>query len=110
MLGALDLDRGRPGRALEHLGGAVRRDPSNQGVARAATAAKVMRSPLAWPLLPFERFGAGPTWVAAVLVIFGLRGAGQDTAAGIATVVWLALCAYSWIVGPMLQRRVERGP
>ena len=43
---------------------------------------RTMRSPLYWPLLPFERFGPGPTWLVAVAVIFGLRAAGLETASG----------------------------
>ena len=107
MLGGLDLHRLRLRSASERFSTVMRNDPSSQGVALAARSARVLRSPLAWPLLPFERFGPGPTWVAAIAVIFGLRAAGLETAAGIVTLVWLALCAYSWIVGPRLQRRMR---
>ena len=109
MLGGMDLDKVRLGSARRRLGTAVGRDPSNEALALAARGASVLRSPLAWPLLPFERFGAGPTWVAAVLVIFGLRAAGLEGASSIAALVWIALCVYSWIAGPMLQRRMRRG-
>lgn len=109
MLGGLDLAKARPASAERRFGTVIRQDPSDAGIARAARSASVLRSPLAWPLLPFERFGAGPTWVAAIVVIFGLRAAGLEGASSLAALVWIALCAYSWIVGPMLQRRMKAG-
>ena len=108
MLGGLDFDRARPGSALERFSTAVRRDPSDHAVGRAARSAQVMRSPLAWPLLPFQRFGPGPTWIAAVATIFGLQAVGLDTASFVAAMVWIVLCVYSWIATPFLERRAER--
>jgi predicted Zn-dependent protease len=108
MLGALDLQKGRVGPALTRLGSVVRNDPTDRGAVRAARSARVMTHPLAWPLLPFERFGVAGTWVAAIVLIFSLRAAGLDAAAGIATIAWIALCVYSWIAGPFLQRRMRR--
>jgi tetratricopeptide (TPR) repeat protein len=107
MLGSLDLDKVRLSSAERRLGSAIRSDPSSQGLARSARLARMMRTPLYWPLLPFERFGPGPTWLVAVAVIFGLRAAGLEALSGIAALVWLVLCLYSWTVGPMLQRRAR---
>jgi predicted Zn-dependent protease len=107
MLGGLDLEKVRLRSAERRFGSAIRTDPSQQGIARSARTARMMQGPLFWPLLPFERFGAGPTWLAAIAVIFGLRALGQDGAATVAALVWLGLCLYSWTVGPMLQRRLE---
>lgn len=107
MLGSLDLEKVRLSSAERRFGTAIRRDPSAPGVARSARIVRTMRSPLYWPLLPFERFGPGPTWLVAVAVIFGLRAAGLDAASGIAGLVWVALCIYSWVAGPLLRRRME---
>ena len=107
MLGGLDLEKVRLRSAQRRFGTAIRQDPSSEGVARMARSARLLRSPLAWPLLPFERFGPGPTWVAAIVVIFGLQAAGLDAASGIAALVWVALCVYSWIAGPILHRRMR---
>jgi hypothetical protein len=40
-------------------------------------------------------------------VIFGLRGLGFESAAGIALIGWIALCVWSWVVPPILGR-IER--
>ena len=107
MLGSLDLEKVRLSSAGRRFGTAIRNDPSAQGIARSARIVRGMRSPLYWPLLPFERFGPGPTWLVAVAVIFGLRAAGLEAASGIAALVWVALCLYSWTAGPLLQRRMR---
>ena len=107
MLGGLDLEKLRLSSAERRFGTAIRNDPSSQGIARSARVVKTMRGPLYWPLLPFERFGPGPTWVAAIAVIFGLRAIGLEAAAGIAALVWVALCIYSWTAGPLLLRRAR---
>ena len=107
VLGGLDAEKIRLASAERRFGAAIRADPSSQGVARSARMVRTMRSPLYWPLLPFERFGPGPTWLVAIALIFGLRAAGLETAATVATVVWIALCVYSWTVGPWLQRKVR---
>jgi tetratricopeptide (TPR) repeat protein len=106
-LGGLDLEKVRLRSAQQRFGTAIRHDPSSAEIARAARSASVLRSPLAWPLLPFERFGPGPTWVAAIVLIVGLRAAGLDVAATVAALVWIALCVYSWIAGPLLARRMN---
>jgi hypothetical protein len=107
MLGGLDIDKVRLRSAERRFGSAIRSNPSDAGVARSARIVQMMRGPLYWPLLPFERFGAGPTWIAAVALIFGLRAAGLDGASTVAALVWLALCVYSWTVGPLLLRRIR---
>lgn len=109
MLGALDLEDVRPRRALERFGTVVRNDPADDHAMLAAQQAKVMTHPLVWPLLPFERFGVGPTWVAAIAIIFGLQALGAEGASNIAAFVWIGLCVYSWIAGAVIKRKVERG-
>jgi tetratricopeptide (TPR) repeat protein len=107
MLGTLDVTKLRLRSAEHRLGSAIRTDPSSAAVARSARAVRVMRGPLYWPLLPFERFGAGPTWLAAIGLILGLQAAGLEGVATVAAFVWLGLCVYSWTVGPALQRRMR---
>lgn len=107
MLGALDLERMRLADARERIGTAVRQDP---GASRhAADALRYLGNPLLWPLWPVHRFGVGPTWIVAVATIFALGAAGLDTAQAVALIVWVALCAYSWVVPPLLERRLRRG-
>jgi tetratricopeptide (TPR) repeat protein len=105
MLGVYDFKRGRAKAAAEHYGEVVRADPGNERMAADARAARAMaRNPLWWPTLLFVRFGVLATWVTAMVVIFGLRAAGATAAAGIAVIVWLALCVWSWVVPPILNR------
>lgn len=108
MLGVLALERGKPAVAEEHFGQAVRSDPTDQHAAGYARVSRKLRNPLWWPSLFFGRLGVAATWIGAMVVIFGLRGLGLETAALIATVVWLALCLWSWIATPILNRRLER--
>lgn len=108
MLGALALERGKPEVAEGHFGQAVRSDPSDHQAAGYARASRLLRNPLWWPSVFFDRFGVAATWVGAMLVIFGLRGLGLDTASAIATGAWLLLCVWSWIATPLLNRRLKR--
>jgi tetratricopeptide (TPR) repeat protein len=108
MLGTFDLNRGRAASAAERFGEAVRQEPSVDVYADDARRARDMaRNPLWWPTLLFNRTGVAGSWIAAMVIIFGLRAAGQETASGIAFAVWLLLCLWSWVVPPMLERRGE---
>jgi tetratricopeptide (TPR) repeat protein len=105
MLGVFDLNRGRAKSAAERYGEVVRADPTNERMAEHAREVRAMaRNPLWWPSLLFARVGVAASWVGAMVVIFGLRAAGAPAASGIAGLVWLALCAWSWIVPPILNR------
>lgn len=109
MLGALDLEKLKLRSAGARFGSAVRTDPSRSAGVAGARTVSLLRSPAYWPLLPFERFGAAPTWVVAVVLIFGLQAAGLRTASAIVAGVWIALCVYSWVATPILQRRMRGG-
>jgi tetratricopeptide (TPR) repeat protein len=105
MLGVFDMSRGRAASAADRYGEIVRADPTNQRIADEAREMRAMaRNPLWWPSLFFTRFGAAGSWVGAVAVIFGLRAAGATTAAGVAAILWFALCVWSWVVPPVLNR------
>lgn len=86
-------------------------DPTDHELADVTRAARAATHPLLWPMLPLQRLGVAGSWVAAMAVIFGLRGAGLETAAGIAALVWFLLVIYSWTVAPLvLKRLTSRGP
>jgi predicted Zn-dependent protease len=104
MLGVFDLNRGRAAVAAERFAEAVRARPQEERFAADAREARALSSPLWLPMRFFARFGVAATWVGAMVVIFGLRAAGQGAAAGMAALVWLALCVYSWVMPPILNR------
>ena len=105
MLGVFDINRGRAASAAERFGEAVRSDPTDERYAADAREARAMaRNPLWWPTLFFARIGVVGSWIGAVAIIFGLRATGATTAAAIAAVAWFALCLWSWVVPPILNR------
>jgi tetratricopeptide (TPR) repeat protein len=105
MLGVFDIRRGRAAAAAERFGEAVRSDPSDERYAADAREARAMaRNPLWWPSLFFARVGVIASWAGAVAIIFGLRAAGATTAATVAAITWFALCVWSWVVPPILNR------
>jgi tetratricopeptide (TPR) repeat protein len=105
MLGVYEFNRGRAGAAATRFGEAVRQDPTDEAYAADARAARAMaRNPLWWPTLFFMRTGVVGSWVIAIGVIFGLGALGLDTAAAVAVLVWIALCVWSWVVPPILNR------
>lgn len=90
---------------------AIRDDPSDRYIGEAVRQTRIATHPLMWPMLLIHRLGVAGSWVAAMVTIFGLRGLGYDTAAGVATAVWLALVAYSWLAAPAIERWLRsRGP
>jgi hypothetical protein len=105
MLGVFDISRGHAWSAAERYGEVVRADPSNQQIADEAREIQAMaRNPLWWPTLLFVRLGVAGSWVGAMVIIFGLRAAGASAAAGVAALTWFALCVWSWVVPPILNR------
>lgn len=105
MLGVLDWQRGKTHVASERFAEAVRANPSDEWAAGSARTTRKLSNPLLWPARFFARFGAGPTWIAAVAIIFGLRALGQDSAATVASVVWIAICVTSWIAVAIVKDR-----
>ena len=105
MLGVFAFNRGRAGSAAARFGEAVRADPSDPRYADDAREARAMaRNPLWWPTLFFMRTGVVGSWLIAMGVIFGLGALGFATAAAVAVIVWIVLCAWSWVVPPILVR------
>ncbi len=107
MLGAIALERGDLPAAEQRLGEAVRLEPVHDEVADTARAARILQRPYYWPVRFFNRFGAAPTWVAAICLIVGLRAAGLELAAGLFGTTWLIVCAWSWAAGSRLEHQLR---
>lgn len=98
MLGVLAFNRGDAAEAAERFAEGVRHDPSNERWADDAREARSMTSFLYWPARLIGRFGVAQTWIAAIVIIYGLRSAGFGTAASVAGFTWLGICIWSWIL------------
>ncbi len=105
--GAALLQRGDLRGARRSFETVARADPADHGVAGAARRARATLHPLLWPVYPIYRLGVAGSWVAAMAIIFGLRGIGQGTAGAIASGVWLFVVIYSWLAAPAIQRRLS---
>jgi tetratricopeptide (TPR) repeat protein len=87
---------------------AVANDPTDRDYADLAWEAKVHAHPLMAPLRPMFRLGTVKSWLLAMAVIFGLRMAGLRVLSLLATLVWVVLCLYSWVVPPLVRKWVFR--
>ncbi|MEU8007321.1 tetratricopeptide repeat protein [Catellatospora sp. NPDC049111] len=108
LLGGTSAARGQVRSAYSGLRQAVANDPTDRDYAQAAYEARIGLHPLLVPLRPFTRFGPVKTWIAAIVVIYGLRSLGLPTLSAVAAVAWFALCVYSWVVPPLLRRWLMR--
>ncbi|XXY53302.1 tetratricopeptide repeat protein [Sorangium sp. So ce269] len=104
LLGQAMLESGRIDEASRHLRTAARLDPGDHDLADAAREARFASHWLLKPLWPMRRFGAIPVWIAALVVIYGLKAAGSRVAAGLLGLAYFVYCLYSWIVPPLLRR------
>lgn len=108
LLGGTSAARGQVRSAYSWLRQAVANDPADRDYAKAAYEARIALHPLMLPVRPFARFGAVKTWIAAIVVIYGLRALGLYPLATVAGLAWFALCVYSWVVPPLLRRWLMR--
>lgn len=108
LLGATSAARGQVRSAYSGLRQAVANDPTDRDYAKAAYEARIGLHPLLVPLRPFTRFGPVKTWIAAIVVIYGLRSLGLTALSAVVAVAWFALCVYSWVVPPLLRRWLMR--
>jgi predicted Zn-dependent protease len=108
LYGSASMLTGDPTSGRRLLGAAAASRPGDPELLEAAREAKLAAHPLMWPLRPLARFNPLVVWAAAVAVIFVLQGAGLSRLAGVAVVVWLVFCAYSWIAPPLLRRWLGR--
>jgi tetratricopeptide (TPR) repeat protein len=107
-LGRLDFEHGRTTRGGEHLRRAASLDPDSPTHRAAAREARIVNHPALRPLRAVVRFGPGKIWIAAIVVVFGLRAAGLETVATIAALVYLAFALYSWVAPPIVKWWVRR--
>lgn len=104
--GAVLHDGGSVGDAAPHFRSAVVLDPAERELGEAARENLLWRHPLMWPLRPVQRFGIGPIWIAGVAILY-LSRLGPPWVTYTATGTWLAYCVYSWVVPPLLRRRLR---
>jgi tetratricopeptide (TPR) repeat protein len=108
LLGGMSALRGQVNAAHSGIRQAVAAQPTVDEYAQLALQTRVARHPLLVPVRPFIRFGPVKTWIAAVILLFGLRALGLTALAVAWSIFWIALCVYSWIVPPLVRRWVTR--
>lgn len=108
LLGGTSALRGQVNATADSSRQAVAHDPTEASFAELALEARIAKHPLNLPVRPFVRFGAIKTWIAAVIIIYGLRALGLTPLALGFGVLWLFLCVYSWIVPPLVRRWILR--
>jgi tetratricopeptide (TPR) repeat protein len=106
--GGMNAVRGRVAPAYAGLARASAEEPTSEALAEAAIELRIARHPLLLPVRPFTRFGPFKSWLVAVCVIFGLRAAGLLPLAAVAGLAWFLLCVYSWVVPPLVRRRLRK--
>jgi tetratricopeptide (TPR) repeat protein len=108
LLGTASAARGQVGEAYSGMRQAAAAAPGEQILAESALEMRIAQHPLLAPVRPIMRFGPLKTWVAAIVVIYGLRALGLPALAAVAAALWLLLCVYSWIVPPLVRRWMRR--
>jgi tetratricopeptide (TPR) repeat protein len=108
MLGGMSAVRGQVDPAYAGLRQAAASAPTEQWYAESAMDLRIAKHPLMLPVRPFIRFGPLKTWVAAIVVIYGLRLIGLPVPAVVAAGLWVLLCVYSWVVPPLVRRWMRR--
>ncbi|GLZ00110.1 hypothetical protein Acsp02_73620 [Actinoplanes sp. NBRC 103695] len=108
LLGSTSAVRGQVGDAYSGLRQAAAAAPGEQVYAESAMDARIASHPLLLPIRPVLRFGPLKTWIAALVVIYGLRALGLGALSLLAGGLWLVFCVYSWVVPPLVRRWVRR--
>lgn len=108
LLGTMSAIRGQVGPAYDGLRQAAAAAPGEQAYAESAMQLRIAKHPLMLPIRPVLRFGPLKTWVAAIVLIYGLRLAGLSALSLLVALVWLVFCVYSWVVPPLLRRWMRR--
>jgi tetratricopeptide (TPR) repeat protein len=108
MLGGMSAVRGQIDPAYAGMRQAAASAPGEQGYAESAMELRIAKHPLMLPVRPVIRFGPLKTWVAAIVLIYGLRLLGLPALSFAAALIWLVLCVYSWVVPPLLRRWMLR--
>jgi tetratricopeptide (TPR) repeat protein len=108
MLGGMSAVRGQINPAYAGLRQAAFTAPAEQAYAESAMDLRIAKHPLMLPVRPFIRFGPLKTWVAAIVVIYGLRLIGLPVLSVAFALSWALLCVYSWVVPPLVRRWMLR--
>jgi tetratricopeptide (TPR) repeat protein len=108
LLGGMSALRGQVKQADSGARQAVAADPKMFEYAEMALETKIATHPLLIPVRPFIRFGPIKTWIVAVAIIYGFRMLKLPMLSLAFGGIWLLLCAYSWIVPPLVRRWVTR--
>lgn len=108
LLGGVSAARGQVGAAYAGFRRAVAEDPTEQAYAESALEMRAAGHPLMLPLRPILRFGALKVWLAAIVLIFGLRLLHVPQLSFVVAVAWVAYCVYSWVVPPLVRWWVRR--
>lgn len=107
LLGSTSAARGQVRDAYSGLRQAAANAPDEQVFAESALEAKIASHPLLAPVRPVMRLGP-LTWIAAIVIIYGLRAVGLTVLAAVVGLLWLVFCVYSWAVLPLVSRWVKR--
>jgi hypothetical protein len=108
LLGGISAARGQVGAAYAGFRQAAATAPAEHSFAESALELKAAQHPLMWPLRPVLRFGVLKVWLAAIVLIFGLRAIGLAPLGAVLGLCWLVYCVYSWVVPPLVRRWVKR--
>lgn len=108
MLGHALAEQGKVRSGTRMLRTAARSDPGNVRLVDAVRDVQHLGHWLLWPLWPLYRLGTAKFWLLGMSVFFGLRALGLAQAAGIAMLVYVAICVYSWIVPFVLKWWLRR--
>ncbi|MFG1606543.1 tetratricopeptide repeat protein [Actinoplanes sp. NPDC049265] len=108
LLGGTSAARGHVGDAYSGLRQAAASAPDEQAYAESALEARIASHPLLVPIRPIMRFGPLKTWIAAIVIIYGLRAIGLGALSAVFAGLWLILCVYSWVVPPLVSRWMKR--
>jgi tetratricopeptide (TPR) repeat protein len=107
MVGSILHDRGDVHNAAPHLRTAVITEPADSDYGEIARDNLYMRHWLMLPLRPVHRFGAGAIWLTGIALVFLTRRFFGDRIGLWFALVWIAYCVYSWVIPPLVRRRLR---
>lgn len=108
LAGGVLQERGDLDAASAHLRHAVLYDPSDNDYADAARQNLALTHWAMWPLRPIQRFGAAPVWLTGVALVYGSTYIGPRVSTTV-VISWIVYCVYTWVVPPLVERRIRRG-
>jgi tetratricopeptide (TPR) repeat protein len=106
--GGMNAVRGRVTPAYAGFARASAEEPTSEELAEAAVELRIAKHPLLLPVRPFTRFGPFKSWLVVISVIVALRAVGLLPLALVLSLAWFLLCVYSWVVPPLVRRRLRK--